>query len=757
MAKELKAKIKLDISKAERELNKLLKHINNIDKASSKVSGNDKLARSIQKAEKESEKLKRALDKAANDSSRLGKNMDRASASTSHLTKKIKQLGAAYLGVMGMRSVIDISDQITGAKNKLNYVNAHTLGEQGFDANGSYSSATLNATNVDLEKIYASSQKVRTGYLDMVGNVSKSMVLANTAFKGNVDNAIRFQEIMAEAYSVGGASAAEQASSMYQMIQALGSGTLQGDELRSVREGAAMAYQAIEKFAQGVYNTDESLKELASQGKITSDIVVAAVLNAGEEMDKAFANTNMTFAQSALMMKNAAIEAFRPVLENLNAILNSDAGQMIFRGIIKGIQIVAGYLNWWFGVLNKFFQFLSKHMNIVRGVLFMIGTLLAVWLIPIVYRLMVAFIAAGAEAIGSAISTFTSWLAALGPLGLVIVIIGAIIALLYALGYSTQEIMGMIAGVVWTGIMFIVNLVRILLNVVATVITAIGVATANLVIAVVNGFKAIWEAGKAIAHNIKVAFVNGFYEAKAAGWDFAANVCNAILKVANLINSVLGIFGLEINTSGLESLMNDARSNAQANRNKKQTYDDVGNALKSGWNSVQFADFGAATTKASTMFGTVDSDWASKAYNQGYNAGTGAYDWISNKISGISGKLSGSNLADITGSSLLKPDAYDVTGAGSAGDLGDIDKNTGKTAKNTKDIKDTLDLTNEDLSYLRKIAEMEWKKEFTTANINIAMTNNNNVNKTTDLDGIATQLAKTLEQELATVAAGSYS
>lgn len=753
MAKELKAKIKLDISKAERELNKLLKHINNIDKASNKVSGNDKLARSIQKAELESQKLKKALDKAANDTDRLKRNMDRSSHSVDMLTKKIKQLGAAYLGVMGMKSVIDISDQITGAENKLNYVNAQNLGDAGFNADGGYSLETLKATDTELKKIYASSQKVRTGYLDMVGNVSKSMVLANKAFKGNIDNAIRFQEIMAEAYSVGGASAAEQASSMYQMIQALGSGTLQGDELRSVREGAAMAYQAIEKFAQGVYNTDESLKDLASQGKITSDIVVAAVLNAGEEMDKAFANTSMTFAQSALMMKNAAIESFRPVLEQLNAILNSAAGQMIFQGIIKGIQIVAGAISFLFGLINSLFQFLSQHMNIVKGVLFMIGTLLAVWLVPIIFNAIAGFIMMGIQALLAGVKAFGAWLMALGPLGLTIIIIGAIIAILYALGYSTQEIMGMIAGVVWTGIMFIVNLVRVLLNVVAVVITAIGVGAANLVIAIVNGFKAIWEAGKAIAHNIGVAFTNGFYNAKAAGWDFAANVCSAILKVANLINSVLGIFGMEINTSGLESMMNTARSNAQSNRDQKQAYESVGNALKSGWNTVKFADFGAATTKASTLFGTVDDNWASKAYKQGYNAGTGAYDWITNKISGVGNKLAGvNNAAGLAG---LTPDNYDVTGGGGGGD--DVGKNTGKTAKNTKDIADKLDLSNEDLSYLRKIAEMEWKKEFTTANINIAMTNNNNVNSSTDLDGIATQLAKTLEEELATVAAGSYS
>ena len=82
-------------------------------------------------------------------------------------------------------------------------------------------------------------------------------------------------------------------------------------------------------------------------------------------------------------------------------------------------------------------------------------------------------------------------------------------------------------------------------------------------------------------------------------------------------------------------------------------------------------------------------------------------------------------------------------------DLKKIKDNTGKMA-------DSMELTQEDLSYLRKVAEMEWKKEFTTAEISVNMNNNNTINGETDLDGIVTKLTDKLYEELASVADGVY-
>ena len=83
--------------------------------------------------------------------------------------------------------------------------------------------------------------------------------------------------------------------------------------------------------------------------------------------------------------------------------------------------------------------------------------------------------------------------------------------------------------------------------------------------------------------------------------------------------------------------------------------------------------------------------------------------------------------------------------------------NISDTADNTDKISNDLKLITQDLSFLKDLAELEWKKEFTTANINVSMTNNNNVSDKNDIGDIATILKTQLQTELKTVASGTYS
>ena len=88
--------------------------------------------------------------------------------------------------------------------------------------------------------------------------------------------------------------------------------------------------------------------------------------------------------------------------------------------------------------------------------------------------------------------------------------------------------------------------------------------------------------------------------------------------------------------------------------------------------------------------------------------------------------------------------------------LDDIAGDAAKTAKNTDEIADSMELTEQDLAYLRKVAEMEWKKEFTTASVVINMENNNVINNESDLDGLVQKIADVMETELSIVADGVY-
>lgn len=112
-------------------------------------------------------------------------------------------------------------------------------------------------------------------------------------------------EIVAKAFKAGGAAASEQAAGILQLSQALSSGVLQGDELRSLRENAPLVAQAI---ADEFETTIGGLKDLGAEGELTADRVFRALLNAQDGIDAAFARTVPTVADGFRVMNNGLTE-----------------------------------------------------------------------------------------------------------------------------------------------------------------------------------------------------------------------------------------------------------------------------------------------------------------------------------------------------------------------------------------------------------------------------------------------------------------
>lgn len=757
MSKTLTAKVNLDTASAIRNLTKLQNKMKSIDATVKKSQHGMQLSDRLKRAVVQQERLKQATlktqlaeeklttqkNKSALAAERLKRTTDQTRNSTNALLGTVKNLAKTYLGIMGMKAMINTSDTITSAENRLNAMNGNDK----------------VATQTSLDKMYNSAQKVRVGYSDMMANVSKSMTLAPDAFQGNIDNAIRFQEIMAEAYTLGGASAAEQSSSMYQLIQALGSGILQGDELRSVREGAPLAYKEIEKFAQGVLNSTESLKDLASQGKITSDIVVAAIMNSGEQMDKKFEDTAMTFAQVWQKIKNTATKAFEPVLQKINKILNSNFGKKVVAGISMAINIVARLFMGLLTAIEHVANFISDNWYWLKGVFAVVAAVMLMYIGQLIAR----FIILGVQAIWTGLKMFAGWLMSLGVIGLIIL---AILILIAMFVLFTEQIVG---AIWWLGALF-KNIGLWVANLAIGVwnwIKELGQWIANLGIAIWQVIKnvglwfanlglGIWEVLKACAHNVKAAFVNTWYEVKAGFWDFVAAVVSGVKKVADLANKLLGIFGVEINVSGLESAITNAEAKAQASRDKKLDYQSLSEAWNTGFTTHEMGsvsdafhtydiDFGGAFKQGNSTFDTFQDGWGTDAYNTGAaigaDLGESMTGWASNAFGSLSDKINGT----------LNPDGVNMDKL-----LGNIADADGDTAKNTGKMADSMELAEEDLKYLRQIAEMEWKKEYTTASIKIDMTNNNSINGESDLDGLVTKLTDKLYEELNVVANGVY-
>lgn len=156
-------------------------------------------------------------------------------------------------------------------------------------------------------------------------------------------------EIVNKAFKAGGAAASEQAAGILQLGQGLGSGMLQGDELRSVRENAPMLAQAIADYFQV---SIAGLKDLGSEGKLTSDKVFKAILAAQPQIEAAFKTTNSTISDGLTKVNNAmtqyvgetdkGLDASQRLIAGLNALAdNFDSTADI---VLKLAAIIAGAL-----------------------------------------------------------------------------------------------------------------------------------------------------------------------------------------------------------------------------------------------------------------------------------------------------------------------------------------------------------------------------------------------------------------------------
>lgn len=720
------------VDKASKRLNNIYKAINRVNTAFNKLGSRTGLDRVTAQANKVNKALGRtaisaqnvkngfdrgtaAADNMANSVEKINKSAKKTDSLIGYIGSKLKWLASIYLGVMGGRAVVTGADTLTG--NEIRFQNIGTNPE-----------TTQN-------KIFNAAQASLTDYLEMTSNVGKTLTLAPQAFgdtmEAQVDNAIKFQEIMAKSYALSGASAAEMSSSMYQLVQALNSGNLQGDELRSVREGAPMAAKAIERYAQAVYNTTDSLKEMGSQGIITSRVVVEAILAMDEETEAAFANVrkNMTFAQMWTQFKNDAIRAFQPFLETLAEIGNSPAMQGIFDALTSGVYALGRTLNWVATVAGNAANFIYDHWSVIGPVFYGVASAVTALAVVAISKNLVAACRTAVIGLAQLMTGVTSTQAAMLTLGGVI---GVTVWYFSAMGVSADSlssyllsmavIMGVLAvasavtgaaifGMTWPvyavlgGVLLLGAAFMGLPEIVGGAIGTIAAVIGNFLIGAYNGLAAFAN----FLHNLFIDPVGAVITLFA---DMAVTVLNIIKSMLSGVETLINLIpGVEIDiTSGISDVIGSVED-------KIQTFKD-----KRGWEEfVQQKDFLDVSSIAGTG-SNLAVDWRDSIM--------GGLQNIGSSISGLFDSSPPSEYAIIT------PFGDEIANA-----LGNIGDDTSKISK-------SVELTDENLKYLRDVAEREAINKWTAAQIHIDMTNNNNVQKINDLDGIAIGLRGILLDEL---------
>lgn len=277
---------------------------------------------------------------------------DKLGASMRGSLGRLQGVLAPVVGTIGLREIVRYSDAWSAAGNKIAAasqvagIQARSLDELKDSANGARQSF---GEYVDL---YARLLRVSPG-------------VAATELE-----VARATDIVAKSLKAGGASAQEQTAALIQLGQAIGSGFLQGDELRSLRENAPLLAKAIaDEF--GV--TIGELKKLGAEGKITSDRVFKAIIAGGAEIEAAFNTTQSTIGDAFMRIENeftsyigtagqatgatqGLIDALNyvaknfseiaPVVANFAAILaGAFAGRAIVGGIAAATVALAGFLS----------------------------------------------------------------------------------------------------------------------------------------------------------------------------------------------------------------------------------------------------------------------------------------------------------------------------------------------------------------------------------------------------------------------------
>lgn len=269
----------------------------------------------------------------------LATSMKESSSSGNGLVGVLGKVAAAVGSVMGVKQIIGLSDTMSQTKARLDLMNDG-----------------LQSTKELQDRIFDSAQKSRGSYQDTADLVSKLGLNAKDAFE-NTAQIVDFAEQVNKQFVISGASAEETKNATLQLTQALSSGVLRGDELRSIFEQAPTLIQSIANY-MGV--PIGRIRDMAAEGQITAETVKNALLGCADETNAKFASMPLTFSQLWTNFKNRAMQAFQPVLEKINELANNGKLEEYIGKIAEAMAMVSD-------VIMNVITWVLDHQDIVKA------------------------------------------------------------------------------------------------------------------------------------------------------------------------------------------------------------------------------------------------------------------------------------------------------------------------------------------------------------------------------------------------------
>ncbi len=632
--------------------------------------------------------VENSLNQVNGQAQKLKQSFGNGAGAADRLISKAKLAALAVGGIHLAQNAIGVSDRMSGLNARLNLI---------LDDGGS-----LEELN---RKIMGSAQRSRSFYFDVADSVAKLASNAGDAFGGDIDQIIAFSEAVNKQFVLSGATAQEQSAAMLQLTQAMGSGVLRGDELNSIFEQAPGLIRNIADYMEVSIG---EIRGLASEGKITADIVKNAMFTASEDINAAFESMPMTWSQIWTQVSNDALTAFRPVFDKISELANSDTmenGIYIARSAFITLGNTALMVIGW---LEKGAAFVVDHwQGIATTVLWVAATFGIMKTVLLLYNI-VQGITNGLQAVSAARSAFKA---------------GATLAEAAATNAATGAQVGLNAALLACPLTWIVLAIVAVIAIIYMAVGAVNhfagtsVSATGIVAGVFSTlFAHIANHTVIPMQRLFASFVNFFGNVfndpvaavKVLFYDMCLTVIGYILNMAQAIESLLNkIPGVTVEiTSGLDGFHKGLEEAQQKVKDK------------SGWvEYVKQMDY-------------MDLEQAARA---GYAFGQG----IDDKIKGVF--------------SLDGMDAFNL-----GGNLDGIYAGVGDTAYNTAAMADEMDIAEENLAYMRDIAEREAINRYTTAQVTIHQNNENHISSQMDLDGVMDLFGTGLAEQMAVSGEGVH-
>lgn len=654
-------------------------------------------------------------------------------------------------------------------------------------------------TTEELQKsIYTSAQRTGSAYTTMANGVAKMRMQAGDVFQNNGET-IAFLETMNKSFVVGGASIEDQKNAMLQLTQAMASGKLQGDELRSLAETSPALIQAI---ANKLGVSRGEVKKLGADGKITADIVKTAMLEASEAIDQQFRNMPLTWGRAWQNFLNFVTKALEPISIKINQIVNSSAFQQfaqivatVLQYVVQAVIFAMDMIGAVWNMLAPIAQFVIDNWSVIQPIIIAVAIAIGTYIVAMNAAIIVTNLFSIVTNVAKAAMAGLNAVMAMNPIMLIVMAVIILIGLFYALVTwfnnltgAALSATGIIIGAIFYLGMTIWNILLTIANVAIWVInmmlqgvfwfvnTAIAFwmflyqAILTILIGILDFIDWFVTGAVNLWNEMSFQVQSAWYDIAQGGRDMAVAIAgfvdsmvnSVISSVEGMINSVLSGFnsmigflnglGLNISAVGSVSL---GRTNFAGD--VAGAIDSMQKPVKKTFEGLHLAD-GLKQHKASLETPHLDTPQLSYlelgdrmgAFNKGYEIGQGIDKAVGGffKGAGDSNGVGNNFLGDQGKTPYELSPASSVPGQGDGGKGGGGGHNpTGGKLDKVGKIEDEIKLDDEYIKLIKDVATMKWQQNFITLKPEI-VTNIDSINNAGQYANVLDDLNATIVDAL---------